>query len=482
MNRTLNLSYTPGGPVLGRFMSSRAPVQAIMGPIGSGKTQGAAMKIVRVASAQARSTVDGIRKVKACVVRDTYRQLWKTTIPSWWKRVPKELGEWVGSDGDPASHHIFFKLPDGSTVDLLVDFVAIGENAVEDVLRGYEPTMFYLNEMDLLDESVFIYARSRVGRYPEMAEGGPSWYGIIGDLNAPDTESWVYRQFVEELPEGWAFFQQPGGRDPGAENLRNLPPGYYEAQISGQPAWWVRRMIDNKFGFSRDGKPVFEEFNDLFHVSPTKLNPVNGLPLMIGLDAGLSPAGTIGQRMPNGQWRITDELVTEQGTGANRFGDRLAQLLAERYNGFSNIRAWADPSAAYGADKQAGEENWIEIVAHAAGIRIDAAPTNALIPRLEAVRLPLTRLIDGLPGFLLSPHCGVLRKGLNAMYRYRRLKVPGSSRFSDEPEKNAWSHPLDALQYQMCGGGEYVAVMNRGEARRLAARQTMAVDNWDPMA
>ena len=40
----------------------------------------------------------------------------------------------------------------------------------------------------------------------------------------------------------------------------------------------------------------------------------------------------------------------------------------------------------------------------------------------------------------------MVRKGFNGGYRYRRMKVSGS-RFTDKPDKNEYSHPMDAVQY-----------------------------------
>jgi hypothetical protein len=42
----------------------------------------------------------------------------------------------------------------------------------------------------------------------------------------------------------------------------------------------------------------------------------------------------------------------------------------------------------------------------------------------------------------------MLRKGFLGRYQYRCVKVSGSAeRYHDEPEKNEYSHPHDALQY-----------------------------------
>ena len=401
--------------------------------------------------------------------------------------MPREVGSFVGSENAPATHRVQFNLSDDTAVDFQADFVGIGENAVEDVLRGYEPTAFYLNEADLLAKEVFTYALGRAGRYPDMSEGGPSWYGVLMDCNAPELSNWLYQdvftQTAEELAAaGIALFRQPSGLSPQAENLDNLPPGYYANQVATAPDWYVRRMIKNQPGFSRAGKPCYPEFNDALHVPDHDLALVRGLPLIIGMDAGLNPAAAFGQRMPNGAWRIVDELVGEPGTGPVRFGEALARRLKEpMFDGVGAIRGWADPSAAYGADDKGGELTWIQIVTEKTGLRIDGAPTNKLIPRLEAVRLPITRLIDGQPGFLISPRCRVLREGFNAGYRFRKLN-PNDERYAEEPEKNAYSHPHDALQYLLSGGGEDAEIrVRKGHREQLGERVTVR-HQWDPLA
>lgn len=479
---TLDLSWKSPGPVSTAFMRSRNMIDILNGPIGSGKTRTNFTRAVRMASEQKPSSRDGVRKFRLTTVHANYRQLWRSTIESWWKFIPKDICEWAGALNGPASARIRFRLPDDTEVDFQNDFIAIGDNAVEDVMRGYETTFWFLNELDLLSPEVLTFARGRAGRYPDMDEGGPSHYGVLADCNAPELNSWLYTDIFLKRPEEIGLYIQPGGLDPDAENRENLPPAYYENQVRGQPEWYVQRMVHNRPGYSRVGKPVFPEFKDRQHVSAGDLAPVPGIPLGIGMDAGGSPAAVIGQRLANGGWRILDELVAEAGTGPRRFGEMLARLLSDRYAGFRLIRGWADPAAAYGADKKNGERDWIEIVADAAAIRIDPAPTNALIPRLEAIRRPLTLLIDGTPAFCLSHRCPVLREGLNSGYQYRKMNVPGSARYSVEPDKNAFSHPMDALGYLLSGGGEDLEIRGRHEDMRKPPPGPQIIHDWDPFA
>lgn len=497
-------AYAPPGPVAAQFLASTAFTRAIMGPVGSGKTGACLMDMLYRARRQAPHPSDGVRRTRFAVIRDTYRQLEKTTIKSWHHWVPQDLGHWVGgSGGTPASHTVRFAMPDGTTVEMTVEFIGLGDNSVANVMPGWEGTGAYLNEADKLAREVLTYVRGRVGRYPavDAANGfaGATWRGVWMDFNAPDTEHWLYDVLVENPDPTTEFFIQPGGMqrvgggyavNPAAENLRNLVPGYYEQQISGQPEWYIRRMVLNQWGASRDGEPVYPEYVDELHCAQEPIEPIRSLPLELGADAGLTPGLVLGQRTPWGQWRIYDELVAPPtGMGARRFGAALNQLLAERYAAWhsrdqrafgepSRISAWGDPAA--NARASTDEQTWLQVMQAETGIPFRPAPTNSLTLRLEAVRRPLTRLIDGQPGLLISPRCKILRKGFNSGYRLKRLHIAGSERFADEPEKNAFSHVHDGLQYVLVGGGEHLAVLGRQEQAAAARRQTRAIDEEAP--
>lgn len=519
----IDLAYHPPGPVAARFMASRAPLHILNGPVGSGKTTACFMKAIALASGQRPSTryrvrVKGeeglwpVRRFKLTVVRDDYRQLWRSTIPSWHRRFPREMegGEWTGAVNSPAQHKISFALPDRTLVEFIADFIAIGDNDIEELMRGYEPTAFYLNELDLLARAVLEQAFFRVGRYPSMDEGGPSWFGVIADCNAPIQDSWLYNEiFVGAGPQQQAadafdlseieLFRQPGGLDPGAENTANLPPGYYQRQVRMiQDRYLVRRMVHNQPAPSRSGKPVHEDFNDLLHVAPAEIAAIEGLPLILGFDAGLDPAMALNQKLGSGRWNCIDELAAAHGTGALRFAGMVNELLMDRYPGWHrvptdherewgyqpahglrrpNIRAWCDPAATYGGDRNSAAEadrTWCELVSYHTGIRIEPAPTNNTTDRRAALQRVLTMMPDGRPAFQLSPRCKMIRAGLAGQFRYRRMQLMREERYTDEVDKNAHSHVCEAEEYALLGGGEQAEVhdrRNRGWDVRTLPRQ-----------
>ena len=54
------------------------------------------------------------------------------------------------------------------------------------------------------------------------------------------------------------------------------------------------------------------------------------------------------------------------------------------------------------------------------------------------------------------------RKGFNGGYRYARVGGSGN-RFHEKPLKNEYSHPHDALQYLLLGGGEHYVILGHDE-------------------
>ena len=141
--------------------------------------------------------------------------------------------------------------------------------------------------------------------------------------------------------------------------------------------------------------------------------------------------------------------------------EEVVRFIAENVPSSCRLLGYADPSSDYGADKQAGEYSWLETMQHALGFPILAAPSNEIGIRLDAVKQPLGTLIDGEPGFLLSPSCKVLRRGFNSKYCFVRVRGVNGDTYRDTPAKTDESHPHDALQYACLGTrGRYGVIHN----------------------
>jgi hypothetical protein len=482
-------NYRHPGPVAQAFFEDRSFLSFIQGPYGSAKTTTCFFKLLARAM---RMPVckDGVRRYRALVLRDTYRRMERTAIRSWTKWFPKDKG-WSGGQDRPSRHQLTLVDLEGVRTDFDIEFAAVGDSDVEDFMGGYEVTDIYLNEANLQPEDVLTYALGRCGRFPSMKDlpAGASFdYGVIGDLNAPEPDSWLMRLKFGELDDQIAelgrsaYFLQPGGREPGAENLHNLPENYYTrlAAANAHQPWWVARMIDNKSGYSRHGKPVYEVYNDSLHASREVLPIVRNLPLHFGFDAGLHPSAVAGQQTPDGQMRIVAEFLPGH-MGPTRFGEALARWLDTEARGVPIGEGWVDPTAYNGADAEGGELNWVQIVERATGIRMQPAPSNEPGIRQDAVSQMLVHMIDGrLPGLFVSSACPDLRKGFASHYRFVKVRSDLGDGYAFRPQKNEWSHVHDALQYLCLGRrGKEAVIGNRTGSRLPDVSHASVVANTD---
>jgi len=465
MADALGWRYTPAGETTRAFLKSDAFVRGLRGPIGSGKSTACVMDILRRAAMQ-RPGPDGVRRSRWAVIRNTYPELKTTTIQTWHQWVPPSVGKWTDS-ATPKEHLLRFE-----DVELQVWFVALDRPQDVAKLLSMELTGAWINEAREVPKAILDGLTGRVGRYPAVKDGGASWFGIILDTNPPDTDHWWYKLAEERQPEGFAFFGQPAGDGPAAENLANLPAGYYERAKAGKDAEWIKVYVHGDYGFVQDGKPVYPEWRDGMHCRPAPLDPRREL--WVGIDFGLTPAAAFGQRDVLGRWRVIDELVCED-MGALRFTEMLGQRMRERYEGVPVGGIFGDPS---GDNRAQTDETTPFQILRAGNIMARPAPSNDFVLRREAVAKPLGRLIDGEPGLVVDPGCRMIRKGMGGGYAYRRIQVSGQERFRDVPDKNAFSHPCEALQYLMLGAGEGKSLI-RSEASKGAP--LMQHTNYDPL-
>ena len=316
----------------------------------------------------------------------------------------------------------------------------------------------------------------RVGRFPSMKDGGPTWYGVIADTNAPDEDHWwsimsgevpmpdhmsQEESVMLVKPDNWKFFVQPPGMiekkenekikgyelNTDAENIQNVTPDYYPNIIRGKSKSWIDVYVLNKLGTIEDGKLVYGSFREDVHIADEEI-PFAPTTVYIGLDFGLTPSAVFGQKLPDGRWLILHELVCFD-IGTVKFSELLKHEII-KHCADKDLKIFGDPAGDFRA--QTDETTPFQILRQQ-GIQAFPAPSNDVGLRIESVETALNRMVDGKPGFLLNRSCKSLRKGFLGGYHYRRIQTSGE-RYEDKPNKNKFSHVHDALQYLMLGAGE----------------------------
>lgn len=457
----LEIRQKPQGKILADYFYSWDRIELIMGPLGSAKTVTSCQKLMQAMINQ-KPNPQGVRPTRFYAIRNTYSDLLTTTAKDWLE-LYSELGSYAEGSKKPPIHTLDFDLEDGTIVNSEVVFLALDRPDHIKKLRGSQVTAFWLNEIKELHKAVVDMADLRHGRYPSMAAGGvnPTWHGMIGDTNACDEDHWYYDLAENVKPEGWNFHRQPGGlipqdetfvANPLAENVNNLPEGYYTRGMQGKAKDWIKINLCNEYGFVMDGKPVYPEYVDSVHCMTENYIPNKDWPIILGADFGRTPACALLQHDPGmGRYIGFDEFVTHDMSAA-LFAPELKLFLDREYPGFKFNVGWGDPSGDYKG--QATEDTPLKIM-RAHGIPFVGTATNSPLIRRASIVNPMRRLcMDGKPAFMISPKCKTWRKGLAGGFCYKRKQVAGDERYHDEPDKNEYSHVCEAGEYGLQGSGE----------------------------
>lgn len=428
-----------------RFHASSAFIRGILGPVGGGKSVACCMDMLAKAM-QEHPGDDGRRKTRWLVGRSTYPELKSTTIQTFleWFR---NLGE-ITYDS-PIRFRAEFPLNDGTIVDWEVWFKAIdGSQDSLDSLRSLEITGAWLNEAHEFVPEVYDLLKGRVGRYRPYKNLNPRWKGIIVDSNYGSDTS-PLREFVQNPPVGWEFFEQPPAVlwnaslekwevNPEAENLAHLPDGimYYERQLSGMTEHNIRQLLASQWATRRSAKPIYPEFNQMIHMHRGAIAVDRNLPLYIGLDFGLHIAAVIGQLTKQGSLVILDEIWDDDAALESWIAGPFNALINRKYRNM-RILICGDPAGMgrSALDKRTGFQ-----ILKEAGYAAVPSPTNDPIIRRDALRHFLLRT----NGFRVASTAKRLVDGLAGAFGYRR-KPDGS--YSEQAIKNNISHTCEAAEY-----------------------------------
>lgn len=189
-----------------------------------------------------------------------------------------------------------------------------------------------------------------------------------------------------------------------------------------------------------------EEFVRDIHVAKEPIRYDSLLPVIRGWDFGNTPACVWGQLDSFGRFMAIDELVTWDGRGPQRQSniEAFMPLVIARSNmAFPGAKFidYADPA---GWSKSQTDGRSCVGVMNSYGVYPEPGPMT-WSDRNNAMTRALTKIVAGIPAIQISPKCTMLIEGMGGAYKYKEIGTTGQ--FTDDPEKNAWSHPIDAFHY-----------------------------------
>lgn len=465
----MSLDFTPS-PTVERFMLDNSSVRVIVGPLGSGKSLACIVELLRRARLQ--EPHEGIRYSRFACIRNTSGQLRTTVLPD----IQLNLGPMMTYFTTDSTVRIRAPLPDGTTIQS--DWLLIPLDTKEDQrkLLSLPLTGAWINEVREVPFDIIKPLRGRLGRYPPKRMGGCTWRGLICDTNPWDEDSEYHDALVLNPRNNWKLFHQPSGIGPYAENVDNLPDGYYDELMDGKTSEWSDVHVESQFGVSNAGQAVFRtSFHAPDHVHDMKVAVNPHRPLIVGVDFGRTPCAIICQTDNMGRLLVLQEVVTA-GMGIIQMVEEHLKpvLLGPPYNG-TRVIAVGDPSGNFKG--QITEETPFDAM-RTAGLAAYPASTNSIEPRLRALEKLFLGRVAGQSAIQINrAGCPTLVQALGSKYRYRKKR---DGELEDLPEKShPWSDIVDGLQYAALGVQmNLVGRMLRREARQAAPPQMVSAAGW----
>ena len=459
-----DMVYNPS-PTLVPFLTCDNFISLVSGPVGSGKSSAAMMKVAYHAG-RMRASSDGIRRSRAVIVRNTNQMLTDATIPTFTTWFPEgAAGRYARTD-----KRFFLKF---DNVECEVLFRGLDDANDVRRLLSLACSFGILDEYREIHPDIFNALQGRVGRYPSVAKGGcvldngePNAH-IWGATNAPDTDTF-WEKYMTEPPSTASIYMQPDALSDEADWTQNLIAGYYEKLAEGKTPDWVDVYIRNKFGRSLAGTPVYDRsFVADFHVAEHELKPIPlpDYPIIVGIDFGRTPCAIFKQRDPRGRVMTLSE-VTSENMGIETFiRTKLAPHVARYYPGHEMICA-PDPA---GFMKQQLNEMTLVDALRAAGYQCIKPPSNKPQYRIQAVERLLNQHLEGEAMYLVDKSCVMLLRGFHHGYRYKKKR---NGELEDKPDKNEYSHIHDANQY----ADSIIDLQSRGSASSQGRRAVKKVN------
>ena len=149
-------------------MTSASFGRIVAGPVGSGKTTGCLIELLRRSIQQAPGN-DGLRHTRWAIVRQTLKQLKDTVL--------RDTKQWMGALGEYRVSESTFYLNFNDVRSELI-FIPMEDQEDQARLLSSQLTGCWMSECIEMDISVIAPISGRCGRYPSAEHGVPTWNGI----------------------------------------------------------------------------------------------------------------------------------------------------------------------------------------------------------------------------------------------------------------------------------------------------------------
>lgn len=369
-------------------------------------------------------------------------------IPEW--RIPRELLPQLRNDSVTRKPPIMeFEAPSFSKIQ--------GFAQGEDQLRQFTLSGILEDECAFWEDAEGSFAGAKPttdggGRLTLISSRAPSFFKkvVFDQLNSPDLNfPEVPPAEVKHPMTGVEVWKNPTNKFLVIDlhytaNPEKQSTEWREAIKGGLP---LRKFLMEyeKNWETFEGKPVYEDYQKGTHSTPNAIKATAGLPLILGVDFGLTPAMVLCQ-LDGPQLRVLREFIALGSI--DKLAKQVWSHLSMNYQNWINqpdmIFTVIDPAGFQRA--QTDERTCAQMLAKAGFKKLHSGPTD-WETRRSAVEHFLTTYSKQGPGLLVSETgAPTLAQGFTGGYKYAE-QVYEIEPLKARPLKNNYSHPHDALQY-----------------------------------
>lgn len=470
-------------------------VKLIRSAVGVGKTVGVLFGAAEFCLRVLPEVNGEPQRARVLVVRQDQTKLRSTILASfraWFGAVTDDLTSMlypIVITGVP-----FVGTIDGKDRTVLIDWVFMGVANREDAskLRSFEATCAIINEIAFYDGSWIIQeVHDRLGRYPLAIRDGrgastkESYLGqklILADFNPPSMMHWLAQLESGTRPAAWKFYAYPPPLlkvldvDGNIVGFENNPKADYAQKQPAKYEYW-RNMAEDllaipgslgkmevdvfgNYGTSVQGKPVYPEWADEFHLAKNTMLASNARQLIIGFDhSGIHPAMVYLQATDIGV-AVLHELYIGECIVSDFIDDVFVPFNNKMGYVKERIMVVLDP-----ADARDRTGTTARSMLMKKGFRCVYAPSNDPIRRQGSVKKLLV-----MRALRVALTCKWLIEGFQGQYSREKIRNTEHYKMVVDANKNEWSHAADALSYGTLYMSSGISGLDTTSQRALQAR------------
>jgi hypothetical protein len=331
--------------------------------------------------------------------------------------------------------------------------------------------LIIMEEADEIGEKMYNFLRGRLSqKYPEDVPRK-----MLLSFNPPLRSHWLHQAFADHEKTiadrtTFEFGPNPSYRPPESgneqskrlitfdieHNREHLPEGYIDSLYQDYDEEWVKRYMRGDWGVVLEGTPVLPEYRESHHVSKAAIYPAPNFPVLVGWDAsatgiyiGVAWLQLIGSRMH----LFKSQLFRLGKDGSAKEAIRAALRLTKSWfpdHADRQVMHFGDPTMV--VKERINMLSIADILQDEHNVSLELGAISHA-ERREDMADWLARSPGGRPAFVVAPGPDTehVREGLSGGYCYKGN--PGDYITKKEPEKNEYSHEIEAIQYVLTGLG-----------------------------